>query len=116
MPRCSGGGHVALVLRLIVMSRVYQREQTKPFRKHLCTGGDEQGRAWLGPCFAVVLTVSFVISSWFVRNYLTFHKVIPFRSCLGLELYCGKNADAWHWGPPEYHPSNNAEAWREYLR
>jgi 4-amino-4-deoxy-L-arabinose transferase-like glycosyltransferase len=78
------------------------------FRRH------KSGRAWLAPGFAVLLSVSFVISPWFVRNYLTFHKFIPFRSCLGLELYCGNNADTWHWGPPGYHPSDNPKEWREY--
>ncbi len=74
----------------------------------------QTGRTWLAPGFAVVLSVSFVVSPWFVRNYFTFHKIIPFRSCLGLELYCGNNADTWHWGPPGYHPSDNDEEWREY--
>ncbi len=74
----------------------------------------KSGRPWLPPAFAAVLSVTLVISPWFIRNYLTFHKVIPFRSCLGLELYCGNNADTWHWGPPGYHPSDNEEEWREY--
>lgn len=69
---------------------------------------------WIAPGLAVVLSVSLVISPWFVRNYLTFHKIIPFRSCLGLELYCGNNIATWHWGPPGYHPSDNDEEWREY--
>ena len=74
----------------------------------------KSGRTWLASGLAVVLTVSFVISPWFVRNYLTFHKIIPFRSCLGFELYCGNNADTWHWGPPGYHPSDSDREWREY--
>jgi Dolichyl-phosphate-mannose-protein mannosyltransferase len=74
----------------------------------------KRGRPWLAPGFAIVLSVSFVISPWFVRNYLTFHKFVPFRSCLGLELYCGNNADSWHWGAPGYHPSDNPDEWREY--
>jgi hypothetical protein len=55
-------------------------------------------------------------SPWFIRNYETFHKFIPFRSCLGLELYCGNNSDSWHWDPPGYHPSDNENEWREYQR
>lgn len=72
------------------------------------------GKPWLAPGLAAVLAVSTVISPWFVRNYRTFHKVIPFRSCLGLELYCGNNADSWHWDPPGYHPSDNETEWQEY--
>jgi 4-amino-4-deoxy-L-arabinose transferase-like glycosyltransferase len=72
------------------------------------------GGRWLAPGLAAVLAVSAVVSPWFVRNYRTFHKVIPFRSCLGLELYCGNNADSWHWGPPGYHPSDNDGEWQQY--
>ena len=74
----------------------------------------EKRRPWFAPGFAAVLALTLVVSPWFVRNYLTFHKVIPFRSCLGLELYCGNNADTWHWGPPGYHPSDNEKEWQEY--
>jgi 4-amino-4-deoxy-L-arabinose transferase-like glycosyltransferase len=72
------------------------------------------GGRWLVRGLAAILTVCVVVSPWFIRNYRTFHKVIPFRSCLGLELYCGNNADSWHWGPPGYHPSDNPKEWEEY--
>jgi 4-amino-4-deoxy-L-arabinose transferase-like glycosyltransferase len=72
------------------------------------------GKPWIAPGLAAVLSVIVVVSPWFIRNYRTFHKVIPFRSCLGLELYCGNNADSWHWGPPGYHPSDNEAEWQEY--
>jgi 4-amino-4-deoxy-L-arabinose transferase-like glycosyltransferase len=72
------------------------------------------GRRWAVPGVAAVFAVVLVVSPWFVRNYRTFHKVIPFRSCLGLEVYFGNNADSWHWGPPGYHPSDNENEWREY--
>jgi 4-amino-4-deoxy-L-arabinose transferase-like glycosyltransferase len=72
------------------------------------------GQPWLAPGLAAVLAVAIVGSPWFLRNYRTFHKVIPIRSCLGLELYCGNNADTWHWGPPGYHPSDNDAEWQEY--
>ncbi len=72
------------------------------------------GRRWFAPGAAAVLAVLLTTSPWFIRNYETFHKIIPFRSCLGLEVYCGNNADSWHWGPPGYHPSDNENEWREY--
>lgn len=72
------------------------------------------GRRWLAPGLFAVLAVTLVVSPWFIRNYETFHKVIPFRSCLGLEVYFGNNLDSWHWGPPGYHPSDNEEEWHEY--
>ena len=72
------------------------------------------GRHWLFAGASAVIAVVLVTSPWFVRNYETFHKVIPFRSCLGLEVYFGNNQDSWHWGPPGYHPSDNENEWREY--
>jgi 4-amino-4-deoxy-L-arabinose transferase-like glycosyltransferase len=74
----------------------------------------KSSRAWLAQGFAAVMAVALTMSPWFVRNYVTFHKVIPIRSCFGLELYCGNNADSWHWDPPGYHPSDNEVEWQEY--
>jgi 4-amino-4-deoxy-L-arabinose transferase-like glycosyltransferase len=74
----------------------------------------QNGRRWLAPGLAAVFAVTLTVAPWFIRNYETFHKVIPFRSCLGLEVYFGNNHDSWHWGPPGYHPSDNENEWREY--
>jgi 4-amino-4-deoxy-L-arabinose transferase-like glycosyltransferase len=72
------------------------------------------GRKWVAPGVGAVLAVTLTVAPWFIRNYETFHKMIPFRSCLGLEVYFGNNMDSWHWGPPGYHPSDNENEWREY--
>src|SRR6202046_4246125 len=74
----------------------------------------KSGQRWLAPGLGAVLAVTLVVSPWFIRNYETFHKVIPFRSCLGLEVFFGNNQDSWHWGPPGYHPSDSENEWREY--
>src|SRR6204780_177470 len=73
----------------------------------------QKGR-WFAPGIAAVLAVVIVTAPWMVRNYRIFHKIVPFRSCLGLEVYFGNNQDTWHWGPPGYHPSDNEEEWEEY--
>ncbi len=73
-----------------------------------------QHARWFAPGLAAVLAVVVVTAPWMVRNYQTFHKFVPFRSCLGLEVYFGNNADSWHWGPPGYHPSDNEAEWQEY--
>lgn len=73
-----------------------------------------KGKPWFVPGLGAVLAAVMVASPWFIRNYETFHKFIPFRSCLGLEVYCGNNQDSWHWGPPGYHPSDNENEWTEY--
>ena|SRR5215469_2410247 len=69
---------------------------------------------WFAPGLAALLAVLIVVSPWFARNYRTFHRFIPIRGGFGFELYCGNNADSWHWDPPGYHPSDSATDWREY--
>ncbi len=74
----------------------------------------KRGKRWLGSGLAAIVAVTLVVSPWFIRNYETFHKLIPIRSCLGLEVYCGNNQDSWHWDPPGYHPSDNENEWHQY--
>jgi Dolichyl-phosphate-mannose-protein mannosyltransferase len=74
----------------------------------------KQNARWFAPGVAAVLAVVIVTAPWMVRNYRIFHKIVPFRSCLGLEVYFGNNQDSWHWGPPGYHPSDNEAEWKEY--
>lgn len=73
-----------------------------------------QGGRWFAPGIAAVLAVTVTVSPWFIRNYETFGKFIPFRGNLGFEFYCGNNQDSWHWDPPGYHPSDTAQEWKEY--
>jgi 4-amino-4-deoxy-L-arabinose transferase-like glycosyltransferase len=73
-----------------------------------------QKATWFAPGLAAVLAVVLVTAPWMLRNYQTFHKFVPFRSCLGLEVYFGNNQDSWHWGPSGYHPSDSEEEWQEY--
>jgi 4-amino-4-deoxy-L-arabinose transferase-like glycosyltransferase len=74
----------------------------------------QRRQSWFAPGAAALLGVLIIVSPWFVRNYRTFHKFIPFRSGFGFELYCGNNADSWHWDPPGYHPSDSDKEWNEY--
>jgi 4-amino-4-deoxy-L-arabinose transferase-like glycosyltransferase len=74
----------------------------------------KRGQQWFAPGLAALLGVLLVASPWFLRNYRTFHKFIPVRDGLWFEVYCGNNADSWHWDPPGYHPSDSDTEWREY--
>ncbi|MGB6717572.1 MAG: glycosyltransferase family 39 protein [Candidatus Acidiferrales bacterium] len=74
----------------------------------------KRGERWFAPGAAALLAVVMVVSPWFVRNYRAFHHFIPLRSGFGFELYCGNNADSWHWDPPGYHPSDSGKEWNEY--
>jgi hypothetical protein len=56
------------------------------------------------------------ISPWTIRNYVTFHKVVPFRSNFGLELWLGNNLavpDTW---APFLHPDADPREASKYAR
>lgn len=75
-----------------------------------------RGGNW--PRLAVGATLGFivVVSPWFLRNYETFHKLIPFRDNLGLELYVGNNGDSSHFISEYLHPTHNEKEWQEYVQ
>jgi len=73
-------------------------------------------RRWLLPATAAALAVLVVLTPWGVRNYRIFHKVIPVRSGLGLELYIGNNGYSTSWVNRDLHPNHNAAEQSEYER
>ena len=52
-----------------------------------------QGKRWLLPVSVAALCVVATMSPWIARNYLVFHKFIPVRDSLGLELYVGNDGN-----------------------
>jgi 4-amino-4-deoxy-L-arabinose transferase-like glycosyltransferase len=57
-----------------------------------------------------------VLSPWWVRNYVVFHRFIPLRSNFGLELWLGnnpRNPDIWAWW---LHPDSDEGAMQEMVR
>jgi len=57
-----------------------------------------------------------VVSPWFIRNYGTFHQLVPFRDNLGLELCVGNNGETWQWATYELGPWHSDAEWGEYQR
>jgi hypothetical protein len=64
---------------------------------------------------ASVLFVA-VVSPWFVRNYLVFHRFIPFRDNMGIVLLMGTRGNSDYWGPYELGPWHNEADWQEFQR
>ncbi len=56
------------------------------------------------------------VTPWFFRNYLTFHRFIPFRTNFGLELQIGNNPRATGAQILSLHPSHNPEELEQYRR
>lgn len=63
---------------------------------------------WMKLALVGLVTFGVVISPWFIRNYLVFHRLILFRSNFGLELWLGNNPSnpgIWSWW---LHPNDDA--------
>jgi len=55
---------------------------------------------WMRPALLGLVAFGVVISPWFIRNYVVFHRLILFRSNFGLELWLGnnpRNPGIWSW-------------------
>jgi 4-amino-4-deoxy-L-arabinose transferase-like glycosyltransferase len=81
-------------------------------------------KRWLVPLTVVSLTLILSVSPWFVRNYEVFHRFVPFRDSMGLELRYGNNGDTSHWFPAslgsalahKMGPVHNDAEWEKFKR
>jgi len=71
---------------------------------------------WKMPMMAAALAALAVMSPWLVRNYELFHRFIPVRSGLGLELYIGNNGYSQRWVNSALHPNHSDAELSEYER
>lgn len=69
---------------------------------------------WFLPGVVASLTLAAVISPWMIRNALVFHRFIPMRDSVGLEMWLGNNGDSQHWRSGDLHPNHNAAELAEY--
>ena len=53
---------------------------------------------------------------WTVRNYLVFHRVVPMRSTLGLQMWIGNNENPQEAWKEELHPIFNSAERARYVR
>ncbi|MGC2247493.1 MAG: glycosyltransferase family 39 protein, partial [Terriglobales bacterium] len=83
---------------------------------YTCYRRYRQRRPWLLQATATTLATLIVITPWTIRNYELFHKLIPVRSGLGLELYIGNNGYDLSWVNRDLHPNHNAAEQSEYER
>jgi 4-amino-4-deoxy-L-arabinose transferase-like glycosyltransferase len=74
------------------------------------------GRAWVKPGAAAALALAAAISPWMVRNALVFHRFIPMRDSMGLELWMGNNGYSLRWTSDQLHPLHDAAELAAYDR
>ena len=51
-----------------------------------------------------------------IRNALVFHRLIPMRDSMGLEMYLGNNGNSLHWRSGDHHPNHDPKELAEYNR
>jgi 4-amino-4-deoxy-L-arabinose transferase-like glycosyltransferase len=82
----------------------------------ICHRLRREGRSWLAPSAATLLTLTLVVSPWFVRNYVVFHKFIPFRDNMGMVLRLGTKGNSNHWAQYGLGPWHNDNEWQQFQK
>ncbi len=74
------------------------------------------GKRWLLPGMVASLTIAATLSPWIIRNAIVFHRFIPMRDNMGLELWMGNNGDDLRWTSDDLHPLHDAQEMADYNR
>jgi 4-amino-4-deoxy-L-arabinose transferase-like glycosyltransferase len=72
------------------------------------------GKCWLLPGLVASLTLAAAISPWMIRNAVVFHRFIPMRDSMGLELWMGNTGRSLHWTSNDLHPLHDAGELAKY--
>jgi len=72
------------------------------------------GKRWLVPGIVASLTLAATISPWLIRDAVVFHKFIPMRDSMGLELWMGNNGDSLRWTSDDKHPLHDMKELAAY--
>ena len=72
------------------------------------------GERWLLPMLVASLVLVGSISPWLIRDALVFHRFIPMRDSMGLELWMGNNGYTVRWTSDQKHPLHNVSELAAY--
>lgn len=75
-----------------------------------------EGKRWLLPGAVASLALAAAISPWLIRNAMVFHRFIPMRDSMGLELWMGNNGYSERWTSDQLHPLHDAAELADYNR
>jgi hypothetical protein len=73
-----------------------------------------EGKRWVLPGAVASLVLAATISPWLIRDAMVFHRFIPMRDSMGLELWMGNNGDNLRWTSDDKHPLHDASELAEY--
>jgi len=71
-------------------------------------------KRWLKPFLLGGFVVAATISPWLIRDYVVFHRFIPMRDSMGLELWMGNNGYDLRWTSDQLHPLHDAQELAAY--
>jgi 4-amino-4-deoxy-L-arabinose transferase-like glycosyltransferase len=74
------------------------------------------GKPWLIPGAVASLALAATVSPWLIRNAVVFHRFIPMRDSMGLEMWMGNNGHNLRWTSDDLHPLHNADELADYKR
>jgi hypothetical protein len=72
------------------------------------------GKRWFLPGLVASLTLAAALSPWMIRNAVVFHRFIPMRDSMGLELWLGNNGYSRHWINADHHPNHDPKELAAY--
>jgi 4-amino-4-deoxy-L-arabinose transferase-like glycosyltransferase len=79
-----------------------------------CWRLSRDGKRWFVPaCVAGVVMVA-ALSPWMIRNALVFHRFIPMRDSMGLEMWMGNNGYDLRWTSDDLHPLHDPQELAAY--
>ncbi len=73
-------------------------------------------KRWLVPGVVASLTIAVTLCPWMIRNAMVFHRFIPMRDSMGLELWLGNNGRNLHWTNNDLSPLHDARELAGYNR
>jgi 4-amino-4-deoxy-L-arabinose transferase-like glycosyltransferase len=71
-------------------------------------------QAWFRPAVVSALAFILFVSPWFIRNYETFHRFIPFRDNMGMVLRLGTKGATNHWAAYDLGPWHSDAEWQQF--
>jgi hypothetical protein len=74
------------------------------------------GQRWMAPGLTASLVLAVTIAPWLVREAVDFHRFIPMRDSMGLELWMGNNGYDTRFTSDQIHPLHDAAELAAYNR
>ena len=75
-----------------------------------------EGKRWIKPGMLASAVLAATLSPWFIRDAVVFHRFIPMRDSMGLEMWMGNNGYDLDWTSNDVHPLHDPDELAAYNR